>query len=267
MVKVFEGTEKEYSVDGYLVENLKLAKKVVKKDWDMVFLVDGYEGTGKSVLAMQMGFYCDPTLNLSRITFTPEEFENAVLTAESFQAVIYDEAYTGLSSRSTMSNINQTIVRMLAEIRQKNLFIFIVMPTFFDLDKYVAIWRSRALLHVKTEGNFERGFFKFYNMDRKKSLYVNGKKFYNYNNPKPNFFGRFSGFYPIDKEGYKEKKRKSLVNKKPSRFDKELTAVYRAFSKFYSQTEIARLVTEAGFKISQKSISNRLDTRGLTSSN
>ena len=42
MVKVFKGTEDEFYMDGYLKANFDTARKVIKKDWDMVFVVDGY---------------------------------------------------------------------------------------------------------------------------------------------------------------------------------------------------------------------------------
>lgn len=206
MVKVFEGTEQEYYMDGYLKENLDTAKKVIKQDWDMVFLVDGFEGCGKSVLAQQVAKYCDNSIDIDRITFTPKQFKDAVLDAKAYQAVIFDEAYGALNAKTAMQWVNRSIVKMMTEIRQKNLFIVIVLPTFFDLVKYIAIWRSRALIHVYSGDDFERGFFCFYNIDRKKSLYVNGKKFYNYNNPKPNFFGRFTDGYTIDINEYKKKK-------------------------------------------------------------
>jgi hypothetical protein len=206
-------TDKDYYMDGYLEKNLLTAKNVIKKDWDMVFIVDGAEGSGKSVLAMQMAYYCDPTLTLERIVFTPNTFRKAIIQAKQYQAVIYDEAYTGLSARATMSMINRALVSMLAEIRQKNLFVFVVMPTFFDLDKYVALWRSRALINVYTGENFERGYFKFFNKTKKKDLYINGKKFYNYNKPESNFIGRFTDFYTVDKEEYRKKKKESLLDR------------------------------------------------------
>lgn len=212
MVKVFQKSKNEFYIDGYLKQNLDHAKNVVKKDWDMVFLVDGVEGSGKSVLAMQIGFFCDPTLTLDRIVFTPSDFQSAIIKAKKYQTVIYDEAYTGLSSRAAMSQINKTLIKMLAEIRQKNLFVLVVMPTFFDVDKYVALWRSRALIHVYTGDRFERGFFSFFNGERKKNLYVNGKKFYNYNLVKPNFRGRFMNSYTVNEEKYRLKKRNSLID-------------------------------------------------------
>jgi len=210
----------DFSIDGYLKTNLDTAKKVIKKDWDMVFLYDGYEGSGKSVKAQQDAFYCDPSFCIERIAFTPKEFRDAIQIAEPYQAVVYDEAYTGLSSRATMTNVNRALVQMLAEIRQKNLFVFVVMPTFFDLDKYVALWRSRALIHVYTK-DFQRGFFAFYNIDLKKSLYINGKKFYSYAKPRPNFIGRFTNHYVVDEKEYRNKKRNSLVNREQKNIQAE----------------------------------------------
>ena len=209
MVKV---TKKDYYMDGYLKKNLDIANKAIRKDWDMVILVDGMEGSGKSVMAQQAAYYCDPSFNLKNIVFTPSEFKKEIMTAKKYTSIVYDEAYTGLSSRATMSMINRALVSMLAEIRQRNLFVFVVMPTFFDLDKYVAIWRSRALINLYTDG-FNRGYFKFYSSSRKKELYVNGKKFYNYFKPEPNFRGRFTDFYTVDKEKYKRKKRDSLMDR------------------------------------------------------
>lgn len=218
-MKVMLG-DKEHYMDGYMKNALDTAKKEIKKDWDMIFLYDGNEGSGKSAKALQDAFYCDPTLDITRVVFTPNEFRKAIMEADKFQAVVYDEAYTGLSSRATMSLINRTLIKMLAEIRQKNLFIFVVMPTFFDLDKYVALWRSRALVHVYCRNGFERGYFSFYNSDKKKNLYILGKKFYSYSKVKPNFIGRFTKGYILDEEEYRKKKKESLVEREKTTEEK-----------------------------------------------
>ena len=198
-------------IDGYHKKNLDTAKTVVKKDWDMVFVYDGYEGTGKSVKMMQDAFYCDPTLTLNRITFNPKDFKEAVKKAKKYQAVCLDEAYGGLSSKGAMSAINKAIVQMLTVIREKNLFIFIVLPTFFDLQKYVALWRSRVLIHVYADDDFNRGYFEFYDKHRKLKLYVSGKKFYSYSGAKPNFRGSFTNTYVVDEQSYRDKKRKTSL--------------------------------------------------------
>ena len=127
--------------------------------------------------------------------------------------MLYDEAFTGLNARAAMSIINRTLVKMLAEIRQKRLFVCIVMPTFFDLDRYVALWRSRALIHVYIGKNFQRGFFMFFNMERKKNLYVLGKKYYSYHKPPCNFKGRFYNTYVIDEQEYRKRKKDSLLKR------------------------------------------------------
>lgn len=210
--------------DNFLMQNLDVATNAIKKDFDMVFAIDGVEGGGKSTIAHQCAAYVDPNLHIDRTVFTPYYFRKAIMLARPGQAVIYDEAYTGLSSRATMSLINRTLISMLAEIRQRNLFVFVVMPTFFDLDKYVALWRSRALIHIYLHENFERGFFSFYNIDRKKDLYINGKKYYSYSKrmAEPNFSGRFTSYFPLDMEEYKKKKRESLVAREKHREEEEV---------------------------------------------
>jgi hypothetical protein len=205
-------TEKTFYMDGYLKQNLELLKDTIKKDWDMIFVVDGYEGSGKSVLAQQVSYFCDNSFNIDRIVFNPDDFKQVIMASEPYQAVIYDEAYGGLSSKSALSKVNKTIVQMLTVIRQRNLFVFIVLPTFFDLDKYVALWRSRGLLHVYTSKNMARGYFEFYNAGRKKDMYVKGKKFYEYRQGKCNFRGRFSKFWVVDKDAYDKKKLKQSIS-------------------------------------------------------
>lgn len=222
MVIIFEGTKDAFYMDGYLKSNFEIAKKVIRKDWDMVFAVDGSEGCGKSMITMQMAKFCDPELTLDNIVFTPTDFRKAIMESKPYQSIVYDEAYTGLSSRATMSLINRTLISMLAEIRQRNLFVFIVMPCFFDLDKYVTLWRSRALIHVYTGTNFQRGFFSFYNADRKKQLYMLGKKYYNYYKPKPNFRGRFTNNYVVDERAYRKKKKDSLMEREKKKEQQEI---------------------------------------------
>jgi hypothetical protein len=120
-----------------------------------------------------------------------------------------------------MTRINKSIVEMLTEIGQKNLFVFIVCPTFFDLDRYPALWRSRALIHIYTGESFSRGYFRFYGEETKKKLYVFGKKTYDYHCVPPDFYGRFTNHYVIDEAEYRKKKAKSLADKekKPEPID------------------------------------------------
>lgn len=199
-------TNKQFYMDGYLSNNLGELKKIVKKDWDVVILIDGGEGAGKSVLAQQVAYFFDETFTDDRMTIGLEDFEKAIMNAKPSQAIVGDEMMRLLNSKSAMTHINKRIVELLAEVRQKNLFIVLVMPSFFDMDKYAALWRSTALIHCYTGDGRERGFFGFYTEQKKKMLYLTGKKLYDYYKVKPNFVGRFTNTYLIDEEVYRNKK-------------------------------------------------------------
>lgn len=199
------GVEKMFYIDGYLKNNLDIMKKNLKKDFDVFIVVDGRERFGKSTLAAQIAIYMDPTYNLDRCVFTPEQFHEAIENSKQYQAVVFDEAHGYLNSRSSMSKFNKQLVQIMTEMGSRNLVVIIVLPNFFELDKYPAIFRSTCLLHVH-----DRAKFCFYSYKKKKDLYLRGKKFYSYN-VSANFFGSFIKYFPLDKIAYETKKRSSIM--------------------------------------------------------
>ena len=219
-VKVIDpktGYVSEYSMSIRLKRNLdeKVIPDLHKKDKDCFLVIDGAEGAGKSVLAFQIGKYVDPSLNLSRIVFSAEMFREAILKAKKGQCVIFDEAFTGLSSRSSLSMVNKVLISLTMQMRQKNLFILIVLPSYFLLDKYIALFRAKALVHV-FESHGRRGYFRLYNKNKKKLLYLVGQKTYSYNTKlvRTRFKGRFYGKFALGDEKvealYRKKKSKAL---------------------------------------------------------
>jgi len=221
----------EWAMDGYLHGNLMKVKELLKRDWDVPFVVDGIEGGGKSVLSMQMCKVVDPTFDLSKVCFKAEQLLDAIKIAKPFTALMFDEAYQGLSSRASMTETNRTIVSTMAEIRQKNLFVVFVLPTFFDLDRNIALWRTRALIHVYTGENLARGRFMFFNNKKKILLYSMGKKFYSYNKPAADFIGSFNDTYIIDKNEYKKLKHKALIES--AQIKKQMKA--EVYAKYYKK--------------------------------
>jgi hypothetical protein len=203
--------------------NNVIEKKIIpdlqKKDKDCVIVVDGGEGAGKSTFAFQFGKRVDSTLTLDRVTFNAEEFRQAILKAKKGQCVIYDEAFTGLSSRAALSGVNRVLVSLMMQMRQKNLFVIVVLPTFFLLEKYVALFRTRILIHVY-ENKGVRGYFRIYNKKKKKNLYLMGKQSLSYSGKKwkipvfTKFKGRFYGVFALGDEKveleYRKKKGKAL---------------------------------------------------------
>ena len=269
--RVFNEKTKEY-IEYFIEDRLKanLDNKVIPmlslKDKDCVLAIDGKEGAGKSVFAFQIGKYVDPTLNLSRVAFNAEEFRNIVFKAKKGQCVVFDEAFVGLSSRGALTQVNRTLVSLMMQMRQKNLFVIIVLPTFFLLDKYVALFRARALIHVY-ENKGVRGYFRLYNSKLKKLLYLLGKKDYSYGFKiaRTKFKGRFYGKFPLeDEKAYRKKKEKALqdTEKNPMtatqikyRNERDICLfLLRKYSKM-SYRELQTLLNDYNFEMSYKQIS------------
>ncbi len=203
-------------IDNKLKEQLdrKVIPDLKKRDKDNVFLVDGGERIGKSVFTQSPAGYIASQLNtncgLSNICMTPEEFRKKIENAKKNDVVIYDEAHRGMGSAGALSEINRILTDLMMEMGQKNLCVFIVMPTFFLLQKYTALFRSRGLFHIY-ERNNKRGYWVYFNQKNKLRLYKGGKKEFNYHCIKwPRFRGRFFNKYIVDEELYRKKKAESF---------------------------------------------------------
>lgn len=218
--KQFPKTQGFY-MDNYKKQALDTLAKSIIHDWDHVLLISGTGKVrvGKSVEGQQDGFYLTHKINeLHGInnTFTEKNFcwtEQQLidkgLKAPKYSVLVYDEG-AGLSAKDHMKQIVRNLMRFFSEVGQKNLIIIVILPEFFDLPKTIAINRSICLINVDWEGNFQRGYFKFFSWKRKKMLYIKGKKELNYAATKPNFYGRFTNFYTIDEGKYRELKAESL---------------------------------------------------------
>ena len=214
----------EYSMAKRIQQQIdsKIRPLLQKKDKDFVLVVDGAEGSGKSTLGFQIGAYVDPTLNLERVCFTAEQFRNAIMKAQKGQCVIFDEAFVGLSSRGSLSEINRMLVSLMMQMRQKNLFVIIILPTVFMLEKYVALHRANVLFHVY-EKRGTRGFYMIFNRKKIKILYLLGKKLYNYNVVKSGFTCRFASKFPLGDDAeieYRKKKLAALETREEKEKDK-----------------------------------------------
>lgn len=209
-----EWIEKDFYLDGYIKSNLDLGLEQLYDDFDQVWFIDGGEGEGKSDMAAQYGYYVNPEETrhtfLDRFCLSAEEFDKVILEAKQYDAIVLDEAFGGMSASGSMGRINRVLQRRFTEIRAKNLFIFIVAPSFMDIMRYFAIWRSKCLLHVYLGKERKRGFAAFYGTQKKRKLYILGKKqFYNYRVVAPDFTFRFikQMHKCFDREKYLEKKK------------------------------------------------------------
>lgn len=246
----------EYYLDGRLKNSLdkKVIPSLHSQDRDFLICVDGREGSGKSTFAMQLGKYIDPSLNLSRIVFSPEDFREAVLSAKKGQCIIYDEAFTGFSSRASLSPINKVLVSLAMQMRQKNLCVIIVLPTIYLLDRYMAIFRTRALIHVY-ESHGRRGYFRLFNYKLKKLLMLFGAKTMSYSQKfaRSNFGGRFYGKFALGDDKLEKKYRKK---KEQALADSEKTSMTSAQVRYKEQRDLIIFLLRKFTKLTYKELAN-----------
>ncbi len=202
----------DYFVDDILKQELKrIHTAVTKKDRDYVMVVDGEEGSGKSVLAQQIAKELSPKFKIDNICFNANQFISQLKNSPKHSCIVLDEAYSSANSRAALSEVNRSLIGVATEMRQRNLFVIIVIPSFFDLDKYFALWRCRCLIHVYFTKDGSRGRYILFPKTSKKYLYLNGKKFYDYSKPKSPYPAcSFKNIYTVDEMEYRKKKAESF---------------------------------------------------------
>ena len=84
---------KEYYIAPKIKKQLIKGMKIIEKaDQDMVFTVTGREGSGKSLLAMQLAYFIDDKFSLDDIAFTSTQFSELVKKTKK-KVVVFDEAF------------------------------------------------------------------------------------------------------------------------------------------------------------------------------
>lgn len=260
-----KGTFKGQETDGaYINENLAknldvLAKKV-SDDMTFLGLISGHDmvGDGKTTLLTQVGTYLTWKINQlqgTNNTFTDKnlvfggtDLEKVSLELPRYSVIGMDEGDD--VTTHGMKEFAQKLKRYFRKCRQLNQIIIIILPSFFEFPKFYALNRSHFLIDVFFQGEYERGYFKFYGPLAKKMLYLKGKKEWNYDAWHSDFNGRFFSsycFFP-DLEGctkrYKRKKYEDMVNDNqeelklsPEKIKKQvmvdlITKLYQNYPKF-----------------------------------
>jgi len=243
-----KGKPCKFYMDGYLKNTLDVSKRRVEKNWDYVCIVSGIPGSGKSTFARTIARYCCPWFNEKYIAFTDEEFIRITSTCENNSAVILDESFQSLNARMTMSKSFLRIINHLQIIRQKNLYVILCLPNFFDLSKGVAVFRASHLFITYASADGMRGKFLAFGRDEKRRLYVKGGKFMNYNAVKANFMGRYTTNENIVKEKvYERMKLKHLLleqqklEKKSAKPDRDAIILNLRYQEKKTMQQIAKI--------------------------
>lgn len=206
---------RECAIDNFLIQKLDNVKKIIKRNWDCVILIDGMERSGKSTLGLTCAWYIsEGELTLNNVASDSDDAIRKLEGLPDRSVIMIDEGSLIFSSRESMSAEQKKLIKIMNVIGQKNMVFIIVLPSFFDLNKFIAVNRSRFLLHVYTNRHLDRGRFCFFSEHKKKVLYEYGKKHFNsYKFPKASFVGSFGQFFPFDNEqDYKDIKKKSLFD-------------------------------------------------------
>lgn len=243
-------------IDPIIVKELENVKhRVLKKDHDWVACVDGEEGSGKSVLAMQICKYLDPNFSLDRIVFNSDDFIKIIKDPKTPKgaAILLDEAFSAANARASMSEVNRSMVAVATEMRQRNLFVIIALPSFFDLDRTFAIHRTKALFHVYLDEDFNRGQYVIFPKNLKRDLYIAGKKKYSYAFPySPYPPCRFYNQYIVNEDEYRLKKSEAFKKRVVSNQARKWMMQRNAYIKYLyhsmglTQDELAKIPTQYG---------------------
>jgi hypothetical protein len=228
------GNKTGYVMNRWLYNNLKKYPKHLK-DYSSIGLVAGQGGAGgtqvgKSTLTFQMAYFiawmlagglmADDGRILKYPTKEPEVkyfFDTDELCSHLYadprpnQVIILDESDKAAGSRTAQGEKSRRFHDTIDRTASMHYVLFLVLPDFFRLGESWAKDKSDFLMVAYTV-QFAKGYFKFYNRQRKEWLYKYGKmKGTKYYATKENFFGRFPPVFVGDYDAYKERKHMAVT--------------------------------------------------------
>ena len=248
----------------------------VARDWDAWALITGGEGSGKSTFTFCLAHFCDPTFwgdaALDRICFSFKQFMHAIDNSSPGSAIVLDEAVITLMTQDAGTTLQKILIKKAVTMRKKRLFIFLVIPSIFLLRMYLAVNRTRFLVHTFSPDSVNRGFFRFYGPETKKKLYIFGRKTMDMTTVKPDFGGHFrdtTGFF-FDSVAYERKKDKAILDlteSSPEAKDKTKDLKIKILENqrnIFLKEMVVAMQQGSGTKLTYKSIAEKLpDTTGI----
>ncbi len=260
-------------IDRTLSANLDILAKKIKNDMHFLILITGHDGVGngKSTLMTHVGSYLtwkinqlhgtENTFTSRNMTFNGRQLERRSFELPQFSVVGLDEG-DDLTIHG-MKDLASNLKKYFRKCRQLNQILILILPSFFELPKFYALSRSTFLLDVQFKGEFERGFFEFYSSQKKKLLYLKGKREWDYNCVNSDFHGKFFSsycFFPdLEKntQQYKEDKYQDMVVEEKQLTPKEIETnlkikICNQFRRYLPQITIKEL--SEGFHVSSRTI-------------
>jgi len=137
----------------------------LKENWDYLLVVVGDTGTGKSMFCLHLleewyRFVLKQSVSDDLAVQMASDYRVWLKNFKSlgeYDMNIYDEGATTLDSKAHMTKLSRDLSKLFNVFRAKKFFSVIVLPSFFDLNKYFREKRLRGLVWVD-----KRGHYKFY---------------------------------------------------------------------------------------------------------
>ncbi len=127
-------------------------KKLTRRKKDLIFIITGYPGEGKSVLAIHIAKAYDRRFTFERnLIYSRSELMEKIETYPP-SAFIIDEAINILYKREWNKSSQKDMIKLLNICRSKGHMIIFVQPAFEDMDKDVRMRRLRLWIDVITRG-------------------------------------------------------------------------------------------------------------------
>lgn len=131
-------------MSGYILK--LMSDRVHVKNKNMILIVVGETGSGKSWAAVHIAEMLDPNFSIDNVIFDVESFIHATQTASKGAAIVFDEAGIGASNRSAMSKVNKAVSALAQSFRHRNTFNILTLPTYTMTDVHL-----RQLAHFQIE--------------------------------------------------------------------------------------------------------------------
>jgi len=149
---------------------------MLNSEMDLVIVIDGPEGVGKSrngrVLGAYISLLTGQKFGPDNIHFNVEDYINFSENGKKFHVNVLDESRMALNKRRAMGKSVVKFTNWLSENRDKQQVHIIILPAIHDLDTYITMWRMAMLINtIKYHGKSKtsmsgyeliRGYFKIY---------------------------------------------------------------------------------------------------------
>ena len=252
---------KSIYIDGFLKKNLDIAGDAVPNKNDMFLgLIDGRSGSGKSTLVDQLAYYqTKGNFSLAEKSFTVADFSELLSEAkkgDTNNCKILDEGYE-INKKKTQSKANYNILRQLQRVRNKGQFLWICLPSVYDLDKNIILNLATVFIHCyRKKGLYgERGHYLVYDAHRLKLLYLKCRDTLSYS-ISANFSGSFNHKFPSGSYEDYEKKKDEAFERIESENEKNSIVM--------DQRNMAIFNLKTQFNMTQVQISKALDMNQST---